>query len=92
MLGPVKGLRRLGLMGELTDVASAKRAVRGVWMDSLEEPLLSRGGRVSISSTRTCGVLLFFSSAAADAALLSGLDMLAVVVRFLIEGAPLAGG
>ena len=80
MLGPVKGFRpcRLGSMGELTEVASAKRAVRGVWMDSLEAPELRRG-RTSISWTRTCAPL-FFSSAAADAELLGlGSDMVAVL-------------
>ena len=40
MGGPEKGFRlaSVGPMGELTEVASAKRAVRGVLMDRVEEP------------------------------------------------------
>ena len=39
MRGPWNGFRPAGVgpMGELTDVASAKRAVRGVLMDNVEE-------------------------------------------------------
>lgn len=47
--GPEKGLRpaRVGPMGELTEVASAKRAVLGVFRDSEEELEEVRGRTVT---------------------------------------------
>ena len=62
MGGPANGLRprSVGPMGELTDVASAKRAVRGVLMERLEAALEARG-RMEASGS-------FFSSAALDMA------------------------
>ena len=59
MMGaPVKGVLLLGdgPIGELTDVASANRAVRGVLMDKLDDELDVRG--------RTDTSCSFFSSIA----------------------------
>ena len=54
--GPLNGFRPalVGPMGELTEVASANRAVRGVLMESVDEELEVRG------RTFTCAP--FFSS------------------------------
>ena len=43
MGGPEKGLRLLGSIGELTEVASAKRAVLGVLMERVDDELEVRG-------------------------------------------------
>ena len=49
MGGPAKGDRpvSVGPIGELTDVASAKRAVRGVLIDKVEELEEVRGRTVT---------------------------------------------
>lgn len=43
MGGPEKGLRLFGSIGELTEVASAKRAVLGVLMERVDDELEVRG-------------------------------------------------
>ena len=71
--GPANGFRPalVGPMGELTDVASANLAVRGVLMESVDEELEVRG--------RTLICAPFFSSDAGE--VLESSDILATVDR-----------